>query len=52
MSAEKQPQQDLSFSGPRASVATKHGVDPQQPLQNAVSSKITNLVSLIVFMFL
>lgn len=43
LSAEKQPQQDLSFSRPRASVATKHGVDPQQPLQNAVSSKITKL---------
>lgn len=52
MTAEKQPQQDLSSSTQGASVTTKLGVDPQQPLWKAISSKLTNLVSLIVFIFL
>lgn len=43
------PEPDSSFSRTRASVTTKLGLDPQQPLQNAIASKITNLVSLIVF---
>ncbi|XP_050372569.1 uncharacterized protein LOC126790398 [Argentina anserina] len=52
MSAEKQAQQDLSFSSHGASVTTKLGIDPQQPFGKAVSSKLTNLVSLVVVMFI
>ncbi|KAM5568745.1 serine/threonine-protein kinase STY46-like [Rosa sericea] len=48
-SAEKQPQQDLSFSSRGASVTTKFGADPQQPLRKAVSSKLTDLASKMSF---
>lgn len=33
---------------PRSSVTTKLGLDPQQPLQSAIASKITNLVSFVL----
>ncbi|XP_061990277.1 serine/threonine-protein kinase STY46-like isoform X1 [Rosa rugosa] len=49
MSAEKQPQQDLSFSSRGASVTTKFGADPQQPLRKAVLSKLTDLASKMSF---
>lgn len=43
---------ESSFSRSRNTVTTKLGLDPQQPLQVAIASKISNLVSLFVFMFL
>ena len=52
MSGGKPPESDSSYSRSRARVTAKLGLDPQQPLQNAIASKITNLVSLIVSMFL
>lgn len=36
----------LSFSRPRSIASAKLGLDPQQPLQVAIASKISNLVSL------
>lgn len=35
-----------SLNRPRSTVTTKLGLDPQQPLQAAIASKISNLVSL------
>lgn len=42
---------DSSFSRPRtgATITNKLGLDSQQPLQVAIASKISNLVSLLVF---
>lgn len=49
----KEPRQselDLSLSRLKSSATTKLGLDPQQPLQVAIASKISNLVSPIVFL--
>ncbi|KAM1195035.1 hypothetical protein ACFX2I_021674 [Malus domestica] len=48
MSGGKPPESDSSYSRSRACVTAKLGLDPQQPLQNAIASKITNLCILIV----
>lgn len=40
---------ESSFNRPRNTVTTKLGLDPQQPLQVAIASKISNLVSLFSF---
>ncbi|XP_050372535.1 serine/threonine-protein kinase EDR1-like isoform X3 [Argentina anserina] len=45
MSAEKQPQQDSSFSSHGAIDATTFGVVPQHTMQRTVSSKLANLAS-------
>ncbi|XP_068326253.1 uncharacterized protein [Pyrus communis] len=45
MSGGKPPESDSSYSRSRACVTAKLGLDPQQPLQNAIASKITNLAS-------
>lgn len=42
----KNSEADSSFSRPRSMVTTKLGLDSQQPLQAAIASKISNLVSL------
>ena len=39
-------------SRPRNTMTTKFGLDPEQPLQSAIASKITNLVSVGFFIFL
>ncbi|KAL4273243.1 hypothetical protein GQ457_13G023660 [Hibiscus cannabinus] len=45
-SAERQPEADSSvFSRSKNTVSVKLGIDPQQPLQTAIASKISNLVS-------
>lgn len=36
------------FGSPTTNVAPQLGLDPQQPMQNAIASRITNLVSLLV----
>ena len=49
MSNERQSETNASFSHPRcSSAAAKLGLDPQLPLQAAIASKISNLVSSIV----
>ncbi|KAA8527364.1 hypothetical protein F0562_034921 [Nyssa sinensis] len=45
LSATKQSEADSSFSWPRSNVSAKLGLDPQQPLQVAIASKISNLAS-------
>ncbi|PQQ20387.1 myosin light chain kinase smooth muscle [Prunus yedoensis var. nudiflora] len=45
LSGAKHPESDSSYSRSRASVTAKLGLDPQQPLQNAIASKLTNLAS-------
>lgn len=40
----------LNFSRPRSIASAKLGLDPQQPLQVAIASKISNLVSSTVFL--
>ncbi|KAB2014844.1 hypothetical protein ES319_D09G255500v1 [Gossypium barbadense] len=45
LSAEKQADGDSAFSWSKNAVSAKLGLDPQQPLQAAIASKITNLVS-------
>lgn len=49
LSGVTHPEPDSSFSRTKATVTTKLGLDPQQPLQTAIASKITNLVSPIIF---
>lgn len=44
LSAERQPEGDSTFSRSKNAVSAKLGLDPQQPLQTAIASKITNLV--------
>lgn len=43
---------NTSFSRPRRIASAKLGLDPQQPLQVAIASKISNLVSMIVLVLL
>ncbi|BBG93066.1 PAS domain-containing protein tyrosine kinase family protein [Prunus dulcis] len=45
LSGAKHPESDSSYSRSRASVTAKLGLDAQQPLQNAIASKLTNLAS-------
>ncbi|KAB2014842.1 hypothetical protein ES319_D09G255500v1 [Gossypium barbadense] len=45
LSAEKQADGDSAFSWSKNAVSAKLGLDPQQPLQAAIASKITNLAS-------
>ncbi|KAF8394683.1 hypothetical protein HHK36_020900 [Tetracentron sinense] len=45
LSRTKSSESDTSFSRPRSSAATKLGLDPQQPLQVAIASKISNLAA-------
>lgn len=45
-SAPKPVETSSIFSRPRLFASAKLGLDPQQPLQAAISSKISNLVSL------
>ncbi|KAL6193635.1 hypothetical protein ACLB2K_034719 [Fragaria x ananassa] len=45
LSGVTHPEPDSSFSRTKATVTTKLGLDPQQPLQTAIASKITNLAS-------
>lgn len=49
-SGVKNSEPDSSFSWPRSglTITNKLGLDPQQPLQVAITSKISNLVSLLV----
>lgn len=54
MSNERQSEADVSYSRPRSSssiASAKLGLDPQQPIQVAIASKISNLVSSIVSCF-
>ncbi|KAK9288662.1 hypothetical protein L1049_017123 [Liquidambar formosana] len=44
-SGTKQPEGDSSFSRFKNSTTSKLGLDPQQPLQAAITSKISNLAS-------
>lgn len=48
MSGEKHPESESNYSRSKANVTAKLSLDPQQPLQTAIASKITNLVSPIV----
>ncbi|KAL6990081.1 hypothetical protein U1Q18_015829 [Sarracenia purpurea var. burkii] len=41
----KQAEADLSFNRPRTNASVKLGLDPQQPLQVAIASKLSNLAS-------
>lgn len=43
----KKLEADSSFSRPRNIASAKLGLDPQQPLQVAIASKISNLVSIV-----
>ena len=43
---------DSGSARPRTSISNKLGLDTQQPLQVALASKITNLVSAVTLMFL
>ncbi|PSR97894.1 Serine/threonine-protein kinase [Actinidia chinensis var. chinensis] len=45
LSGTKNSESDLSFNRPRSIASTKLGRDPQQPLQAAIASKISNLAS-------
>ncbi|KAA3454450.1 Serine/threonine-protein kinase CTR1 [Gossypium australe] len=45
LSAEKQADGDSAFSRSKNAVSAKLGLDPQQPLQAAIASKITKLAS-------
>ncbi|MBA0559154.1 hypothetical protein Golob_016132, partial [Gossypium lobatum] len=45
LSAEKQADGDSAFSWSKNAVSAKLGLDPQQPLQAAIATKITNLAS-------
>ncbi|XP_022721786.1 probable serine/threonine-protein kinase DDB_G0282963 isoform X1 [Durio zibethinus] len=45
LSAERQPEGDSTFSWSKTAVSAKLGLDPQQPLQAAIASKITNLAT-------
>ncbi|XP_039067157.1 uncharacterized protein LOC120213084 isoform X1 [Hibiscus syriacus] len=45
MSAYTRPEGDSTFSRSKNAVSAKLGLDDQQPLQAAIASKITNLVS-------
>lgn len=45
ISDPKEPEASRSLNQPRKSVATKLGLDPEQPLQNAIASKLTILAS-------
>ncbi|XVE82277.1 hypothetical protein DITRI_Ditri15bG0135300 [Diplodiscus trichospermus] len=45
LSAERQSEGDSTFSRSKNAVSAKLGLDPQQPLQTAIASKITNLAS-------
>lgn len=47
---EADTKQSESGCRPRRIVTTKLGLDPEQPLQAAIASKITNLVSLRFFL--
>ncbi|XVF38869.1 hypothetical protein REPUB_Repub20aG0139400 [Reevesia pubescens] len=42
---ERQPEGDSTFSRSKNAVSVKLGLDPQQPLQAAIASKLTNLAS-------
>ncbi|KAE8731025.1 hypothetical protein F3Y22_tig00002841pilonHSYRG00191 [Hibiscus syriacus] len=44
-SAERPPEVGSSISWSKSAVSAKLGIDPQQPLQAAIASKITNLAS-------
>ncbi|XP_050239782.1 uncharacterized protein LOC126688899 [Quercus robur] len=47
MTSVKHPEPDSSYGRPRSgvSITNKLGLDPQQPLQSAIASKISNLAS-------
>ncbi|XVF28203.1 hypothetical protein REPUB_Repub15cG0008800 [Reevesia pubescens] len=45
LSAERQAEGDSTFSRSKTAISAKLGLDPQQPLQAAIASKITNLAS-------
>lgn len=47
----KNSEPDSSFGRPRNSVTAKLGLDSQQPLQVAIASKISNLVGILVLIF-
>lgn len=48
LSGAQHSEADSSFSRSRRIASAKLGLDPQQPLQVAIASKISNLVSMIV----
>ena len=48
LSSLRPSEADSSFSRAKSTVTTKLGLDSQQPLQAAIASKISNLVSLFV----
>lgn len=52
LSGVKHSERDSSFNQPKtgATITNKLGLDPQQPLQAAIASKISNLVSLLVLL--
>ncbi|KAE8658760.1 Serine/threonine-protein kinase CTR1 [Hibiscus syriacus] len=45
LAAERQVEGESAFSRGKNAVSAKLGLDPQQPLQTAIASKITNLAS-------
>ncbi|XP_027120996.1 uncharacterized protein [Coffea arabica] len=45
LSGARQPEANSSFSRPKMLASAKLGLDPQQPLQVAIASKISNLAS-------
>lgn len=45
ISEAKELEAGLSFNRSKSSVATKLGLDPEQPLQNAIASRLTNLAT-------
>ena len=53
MTSVKHLESDSSYGRSRSgvSITNKLGLDPQQPLQSAIASKISNLVSVFVFSF-
>lgn len=51
-SGVKNAESNAGSTCPRSSTVNKLGLDTQQPLQVALASKISNLVSAVTFMFL
>lgn len=52
LSAAQQSEANSSISRPRRIASARLGIDPQQPLQVAIASKISDMVSVIVLMLI
>lgn len=50
ITAAKQMDSDTSSSRARSIASAKLGLDPQQPLQVAIASKLSNLVSILIWL--